>query len=85
MARELNQVALAPLATLLPPERLGPAGDVPKIYCATCHLGSGKPLGGVAMVQAFPELISAKSAQPASPPPAPPMPQPALPSVAAMH
>jgi photosynthetic reaction center cytochrome c subunit len=68
MARELNQVALAPLAQLLPPERLGPAGDVPKIYCATCHLGSGKPLGGVAMVQDFPELIGPKAALPAPPP-----------------
>jgi photosynthetic reaction center cytochrome c subunit len=74
MARDLNQHALAPLAALLPPERLGPTGDVPKIYCATCHLGSGKPLGGVAMVKDFPELISAKAALPASaaaPTPAP--------------
>jgi len=60
MARDLNKASLQPLAGLLPPERLGPAGDVPKVYCATCHMGSGKPLNGVPMVRDFPELVGSK-------------------------
>jgi photosynthetic reaction center cytochrome c subunit len=60
MARELNNAYVAPLATLLPPERLGPTGDSPKVYCATCHLGTPKPLNGVNMVKDFPELIAPK-------------------------
>jgi photosynthetic reaction center cytochrome c subunit len=60
MARELNNAYVAPLATLLPPERLGPTGDSPKVYCATCHLGTPKPLNGVNMVKDFPELVASK-------------------------
>lgn len=61
MARELNNAYMVPLASLLPPARFGPAGDGPKIYCATCHLGTNKPLNGANMVQHFPELVGPKS------------------------
>jgi photosynthetic reaction center cytochrome c subunit len=60
MARDLNRSYVGPLAGLLPPERLGPAGDGPKVYCATCHLGSSKPLNGARMAIDFPELVASK-------------------------
>lgn len=60
MARDLNNAYLTPIASELPKERLGPAGDGPKVYCATCHLGSSKPLNGASMVKDFPELIGPK-------------------------
>ena len=62
MARDLNNVYLDPIAALLPPERLGPLGDGPKVYCATCHLGSSRPLSGANMVKDFPELVGPKVA-----------------------
>ncbi len=62
MARDLNNTYMQSLvADLLPPERHGPAGDGPKIYCATCHQGVFKPLYGVSMVKDFPELIAPKT------------------------
>ena len=69
MVRELNNSYVAPLAAMLPATRLGPTGDSPKVYCATCHLGSSKPLNGAQMAKDFPELIAPKAerAQPAAP------------------
>ena len=61
MVRDLNNAYVAPLAGILPAARLGPTGDSPKVYCATCHLGSNKPLNGAQMVKDFPELISTKA------------------------
>ena len=56
MVRDLNEQFLTPLASTLPAERLGPTGDGPKLNCATCHQGASKPLGGVSMLQDYPEL-----------------------------
>jgi photosynthetic reaction center cytochrome c subunit len=57
MVRDLNNTVMVPLTAQLPHERLGPTGDVPKIYCATCHQGSNKPLYGVPMIKDYPELV----------------------------
>jgi photosynthetic reaction center cytochrome c subunit len=70
MVGELNRTHIAPLAGLLEPAQLGPAGDGPKVYCATCHLGVRRPLNGVNMVKDFPELIGTKAQLAAAPPPA---------------
>jgi photosynthetic reaction center cytochrome c subunit len=57
MVRSLNNAYLNPLASVLPPHRLGPAlGDAPKVNCATCHNGVFKPLFGRPMVEDFPDL-----------------------------
>jgi photosynthetic reaction center cytochrome c subunit len=51
---------------------LGPTGDVPKIYCATCHQGTNKPLYGAPMLKDYPELVNPKKAvAPAAAAPAP--------------
>lgn len=50
MVRDLNNDYLAPLGATLPPARHGPAGDGPKLDCATCHQGVYKPLLGVSML-----------------------------------
>jgi photosynthetic reaction center cytochrome c subunit len=57
MVRDLNNNVMEPLKSELPAERLGPGGDVPKIYCATCHNGSNKPLYGAPMLPLYPELV----------------------------
>jgi photosynthetic reaction center cytochrome c subunit len=57
MVRDLNTTVMQPLLGTLPPERVGPTGDVPKIYCATCHQGVNKPLYGAPMLKDYPELI----------------------------
>jgi photosynthetic reaction center cytochrome c subunit len=57
MVRDLNNHVMVPLTGELPHERLGPTGDVPKIYCATCHQGSNKPLYGAPMLKDYPELV----------------------------
>jgi photosynthetic reaction center cytochrome c subunit len=62
MVRDLNNTVMQPLLGTLPPERLGPTGDVPKIYCATCHQGANKPLYGAPMLKDYPELIRPASA-----------------------
>ena len=67
MVRDLNQNVIAPLAKDLPQERLGASGDAPKIYCATCHQGTNKPLYGAPMLESYPELVRPASAE-ASPP-----------------
>ncbi len=84
MVRDLNNTVMEPLKTELPPERLGPGGDVPKIYCATCHQGSNKPLYGAPQLKFYPELVRPAGA-PASPipeqsPASSPSPLPATPT-----
>lgn len=56
MVRELNSSYMEPLTGTFPAERLGAAGDVPKLNCATCHQGANKPLNGANMLAAHPEL-----------------------------
>jgi photosynthetic reaction center cytochrome c subunit len=64
MVRDLNNQYVAPLNALLPPERLGPTGDAPKVYCATCHQGSYRPFNGAPMLAFYPELIGKPQATP---------------------
>jgi photosynthetic reaction center cytochrome c subunit len=66
MVRDLNNNVMVPLTGLLPTSRLGPSGDVPKIYCATCHQGSNKPLYGAPMIPSYPELVRPADAAPAA-------------------
>jgi photosynthetic reaction center cytochrome c subunit len=56
MARDLNVNYMEPLAGVFPANRRGELGDVPKNNCATCHQGAYKPLYGVSMLKAHPEL-----------------------------
>jgi len=56
MVRHLNVDYLEPLKAELPTLRLGPLGDSPKVYCATCHQGVNKPLQGVSIAKDWPEL-----------------------------
>jgi len=56
MTRALNVDYLEPLKAELPAKRMGPLGDSPKVYCATCHQGVNKPLLGVSMAKDWPEL-----------------------------
>lgn len=58
MVRDLNTHYLEPLTATFPPNRLGKAGDVAKISCATCHQGANKPLFGASMLQDYPELAA---------------------------
>jgi photosynthetic reaction center cytochrome c subunit len=51
MARDLNNNYLLPLGAALPPNRLGPMGDAPKVACVTCHQGVNKPLYGAPMAK----------------------------------
>jgi photosynthetic reaction center cytochrome c subunit len=69
MARELNNEYLEPLTANFPANRLGPAGDVAKVNCATCHQGVNKPLGGLAMAKDFPGLLKVTAAAPGLPAP----------------
>ncbi len=57
MAGDMNANFVTPLKPLLPASRLGPMGDVPKVYCATCHQGVNKPLGGLQMAKNYPGLL----------------------------
>lgn len=61
LAREINNAYLVPLTEELPPERLGPLGDVPKVNCETCHRGLSKPLNGISMLPDYPSLSPADS------------------------
>jgi photosynthetic reaction center cytochrome c subunit len=56
MVRQLNNDYLAPLASVLPPERLGPTGDTAKVNCGTCHQGVFKPMFGQGGGADYPEL-----------------------------
>ena len=72
MARDLNNAYLTPLKATFPQNRLGPTGDVGKVYCATCHQGQNKPLGGKAMAGQYAGLMKVAAAAPAAstlPPP----------------
>ena len=65
MARDLNNAYITPLTEVFPADRLGPAGDLPKVFCATCHQGVSKPLGGAKMAKDFSGLMPG-SAKPAA-------------------
>jgi photosynthetic reaction center cytochrome c subunit len=56
MVRDINTTYLDSLQDVFPPNRLGPTGDNPKVYCMTCHQGVYKPLFGVSVLKKFPEL-----------------------------
>ena len=56
MVRDLNNEYLDSLNDVFPDYRKGPAGDVAKVNCTTCHQGVFKPLYGVSMAKDFPEL-----------------------------
>jgi photosynthetic reaction center cytochrome c subunit len=56
MVREANNDYVVPLTSTFPADRLGPTGDVAKVYCATCHQGVNKPLGGMQMANLYPGL-----------------------------
>jgi len=58
MVRDINNNYINPLTPLYAnvPNRKGPAGDLPKAYCATCHQGAYKPLYGVSMLKDYPAL-----------------------------
>lgn len=56
MVRDLNTDYLVPLRDVFPAERRGPSGDAPKLYCATCHQGASKPLGGAKMLRDYTSL-----------------------------
>ena len=56
MVRDINTNYMDGLKPVWPVGRLGTSGDSPKVACATCHQGVFKPLYGVNMVNAFPEL-----------------------------
>jgi photosynthetic reaction center cytochrome c subunit len=53
MERDINNTYVVPLTDAFPKERLGPTGDVGKAYCATCHAGQNKPLGGKEMAKLY--------------------------------
>ncbi len=57
MVGDLNSGFLTPLTGTFPPNRLGPSGDVGKVYCATCHQGVNKPLNGAQMAKDYPALL----------------------------
>jgi photosynthetic reaction center cytochrome c subunit len=56
MARDINSEYVVPLTSTFPAHRLGPAGDVQKVNCSTCHQGAYKPLYGAAMAKDYPAL-----------------------------
>ena len=56
MVRDLDATYLNSLAGVLPANRLGPTGDVPKVDCATCHQGAYKPLYGAKVLNGHPGL-----------------------------
>jgi photosynthetic reaction center cytochrome c subunit len=66
MVRALNTGYLNPLRSAYVDQasnRLGVNGDAPKLNCATCHQGAYKPLNGVSMVKAYPELAPTTAAK----------------------
>jgi photosynthetic reaction center cytochrome c subunit len=82
MVRDLNNNFLYPIRDVFPPNRKGPTGDNPKIYCATCHQGIYKPLFGYSMLAKFktelggPPLTTQPLLAPYIPPPDVPQPGP---------
>ena len=86
MVRDLNNSVELTLKGTLPPDRLGPTGDTPKIYCATCHQGANKPLYGAPMLKYYPELIRPQTADTTVPQSSPAAPgTPAAPAAPAVH
>lgn len=69
MVRDLNSDYLIPLKAEWPANRLGAAGDPPKVNCATCHNGQSKPLGGAHVIDGFPELAKNTSSSAMTTPP----------------
>jgi len=59
MVQELNEEYVLPLADVLPAERLGAAGDVPKLACKTCHKGYQQPMQGTNVIGDWPALATA--------------------------
>jgi photosynthetic reaction center cytochrome c subunit len=57
MVADLNVRYVEPLTKTLPPDKLGPAGDIPKVNCATCHQGAYKPVYGAQMAKDYPSLL----------------------------
>jgi photosynthetic reaction center cytochrome c subunit len=68
MVGDLNAGYLTPLTSTFPANRLGPGGDVGKVYCATCHQGVNKPLNGAQMAKDYPALLVKAAEAPASAP-----------------
>ncbi|MEN9419518.1 MAG: hypothetical protein RI988_3138 [Pseudomonadota bacterium] len=66
MAREINNDYIVPLTSAFPPNRLGPTGDVAKVYCATCHQGVNKPMAGLQQAKLYAGLQAAAPAAAAS-------------------
>ena len=60
MARTINNTYMDPLEPVFPDNRKGPAGDVLKANCATCHQGVNKPLYGQPMLDDYPELRASR-------------------------
>ena len=56
MVRDINQTYIGSLQNVFPANRKGPAGDVYKANCLTCHQGQAKPMGGVPMLKDYPYL-----------------------------
>ncbi len=56
MVRDLNNQFLEPLGPVYDADDLGPTGDAPKAFCATCHKGAYKPLYGQSQLKDYPEL-----------------------------
>jgi photosynthetic reaction center cytochrome c subunit len=69
MERDINNTYVVPLTDAFPKDRLGPHGDVGKAYCATCHQGQNKPVGGKEMAKLYEGLLALT-------PTAPPLPAP---------
>jgi photosynthetic reaction center cytochrome c subunit len=68
MVGDINANYLTPLTKSFPANRLGPMGDVAKVYCATCHQGVNKPLAGAQMAKNYIGLTGIKLVS-ALPPP----------------
>jgi photosynthetic reaction center cytochrome c subunit len=80
MVRDINNNYITSLMGVWPANRLGPAGDPKKVFCATCHQQINKPLGGYPMLKDYPGLkgsydtavpVAAAAAAPEAPPMAP--------------
>jgi photosynthetic reaction center cytochrome c subunit len=56
MVRQLNTTFIAATAADLPPQRMGPMGDVPKVNCMTCHQAAYKPMYGARMLEQYQNL-----------------------------
>jgi photosynthetic reaction center cytochrome c subunit len=59
MERDINNTYVVPLTDAFPKDRLGPHGDIGKAYCATCHQGQNKPVGGKEMAKLYEGLLGA--------------------------